>query len=139
MLVFTVPLGTIETLTPLFSYPNIPGDGASLIDTISHWFAQTLDRDGLTALGATFNVQPDGAGYSLHLIGPPPISNFLLSYVSRLPQFLQNGWGAYSGAIPALQAAKNSGTPTTTAGDSCCRSGWRWCVTGCFSSSTFRP
>ncbi len=106
MLVFTVPLGTIETLTPLFSYPNILGDGASLIDTISHWFAQTLDRDGLTALGATFNVQPDGAGYSLHLIGPPPISNFLLSYVSRLPQFLRNGWGAYSGAIPALQAAR---------------------------------
>lgn len=106
MLVFTVPLGSADTLTQLFSYPNIPGGTATLAETIEHWFGQTLDRDGLTAQGATFNVQADGSQYSLHLIGPPPISNDLLAYTSRLPQFLRNGWGALDGAIPAIKAAK---------------------------------
>jgi hypothetical protein len=106
MLVFTVPLGTADALTQLYSYPNIPGGSATLADTIKHWFGQTLDRDGLTDQGAQFNVQVDGTQYSLNLIGPPPISNDLLAYRSRLPQFLKNGWGAINGAIPAIKAAK---------------------------------
>lgn len=109
MLVFTVPLGTGDTLAQLYSYPNTPGNSATatatLLDTIAHWFGQTLQRDGLTALGAQFNVQVDGTQYALHLIGPPPISNDLLAYVSRLPRFLQNGWGALTTAIPSIQAA----------------------------------
>ncbi len=106
MLVLTVPLGTAGTLTHLFAYPNIPGSSETLIDTISHWFSQTLERDGFTAQGATFNVQVDGGGqYSLHLIGSPPIANDLLTYVSRIPRFLENGWGAVAGAIPAIKAA----------------------------------
>ncbi len=105
MLVFSIPLGSADMLTQLFSYPNIPGGTDSLADTIGHWFSQTLDRDGLTAQGATFNVQVDASGYTLNLVGPPPIGNDLLVYQQRLPQFLANGWTAVSSDIPAIKAA----------------------------------
>ncbi len=62
MLVFQVSLGTAERLTQLFAYPNIPGSSQTLGDTIAHWFGQTLERDGLTAQGAQFNVQFDASG-----------------------------------------------------------------------------
>ncbi len=106
MLVFQVSLGTAERLTQLFAYPNIPGSSQTLGDTIAHWFGQTLERDGLTAQGAQFNVQFDASGGTLNLIGPPPISNDLLAYRTRLPQFLQNGWSALTTDIPAIKAAK---------------------------------
>nr|MDQ3350104.1 hypothetical protein [Acidobacteriota bacterium] len=90
MLVFTIPLGTAANLAALFAYPNIPGSSETLENTILHWFNQTLARDGMASRGAVATVQFDGANYTLYLNGPPLISNALLLYTKRLPQFLSN-------------------------------------------------
>ncbi|MDP1859175.1 MAG: hypothetical protein Q8K82_10910 [Gemmatimonadaceae bacterium] len=90
MLVFTIPLGSAAELAERFAYPNIPGSSASLADTILHWFNQTLARDGPAPQGAEATVEVDGASYTLYLRGAPLVSNQLLLYTKRLPQFLQN-------------------------------------------------
>ncbi len=94
MLVFTVPIGTVAQATALFSYPNIPGNTATLADTILLWVKQSLQRDGLASGGATGNVQVDGSGVTLYLQGPPVISNQLLAFSKALTQFLANGAAA---------------------------------------------
>ncbi len=90
MLVFTIPLGTVATLTTLFAYPNIPSGTETLTDTILHWFNQTLSRDGLDTQGATARVQSDGNTCAIYLNGPPLISNQLLQYTKVVPRFLAN-------------------------------------------------
>lgn len=90
LLVFTIPLGNAIELATLFSFPNIPGSSESLSDTILHWLNQSLERDGLIAQGAVASVQTDSVNYTVYLRGPAPVSNALLAYTKRVPQFLQN-------------------------------------------------
>lgn len=101
----TISLGAADRLAQLYSYPNFPGDTRSLADTIAHWFGMTLDRDGLTALGASSSVRVDGSGgYFLDLNGPPSLNASFALYASRLPQFLSNGWDALTEVVPMLKA-----------------------------------
>jgi hypothetical protein len=102
---YSIPLGAADRLTLLFSYPNKPGDQATLADTIQLWFQQTVVRDGLAERGASVKVErtADG-GYCLDLNGPPLVAAKFPEYGTRLPQFLANGWDALRNIVPQLQA-----------------------------------
>lgn len=101
----SIPLGTAERLTVLYSYPNFPGDTRSLAATIEHWFGMTLDRDGFTAQDASLSVQenPVTQVYELVLSGPDSLADAFAGYAKRLPQFLANGWDAWANVVPMLQ------------------------------------
>ena len=103
----TIPLGTVARLTPLYSYPNFPGDKSTLAQTIEHWFGMTLERDGLTAQGAKCGVSADSAGnLTLSLTGPAALGAAFALYAKRLPQFLKNGEDALNNVVPALKQQK---------------------------------
>jgi len=98
----SINLGTADRLTVLYSYPNFTGDTKSLADTIVHWFGQTLVRDGCA--GASASVRIDGTGnYFLDLTGPDNLAASFAGYAKRLPQFLANGWAAWTDVVPMLQ------------------------------------
>ncbi len=118
MLVFTIPLGSTADLIAQFAYPNIPGSSESLGDTILQWFNQTLARDGMASQGAVATVQFDGTNYTLYLRGPPLISNDLLLYTKRLPQFLNNCSLAIADIVTIKQATPNIWDPQNN--------GWRF-------------
>lgn len=102
MSTISINLGTADRLTVLYSYPNFTGDKKSLADTISHWFGQTLIRDG--CVGASASVRIDGTGnYFLDLTGPDNLAASFAGYAKRLPQFLANGWNAWTNVVPMLQ------------------------------------
>ena len=90
MATYSIPLGPAESLVELFSYPNMPGSTEVLPETISHWFNQTIVRDGFGAKGATASVRVIGGQYTLELDGPAELE----AYTSRLPQFLEHGRAA---------------------------------------------
>jgi hypothetical protein len=104
MAVCSIALGTEDRLAALYSYPNVPGSVEPLADTILYWFNQTLERDGLAALGATAAVRTSASGYVLDLDGPAAVADRLSGYATRLPRFLENGWNALTTVIPTLQA-----------------------------------
>ena len=118
MLVFTIPLGSASDVASFFSYPNVPGSTQSLSDTILHWFNQTLERDGLASQGAVARVQFDQTTYTLYVQGPPPISNDLLTYTKRMPQFLSNCALALADIATIKQVAPKLWDPQAT--------GWRF-------------
>jgi hypothetical protein len=105
----SIYLGTEERLTLLYSYPNAPGGGGSLVSTVLHWFGLTLERDGLTARGARASVRVEGPDYCpnyfLDLDGPPELAGSFALYATRLPRFLNHGWDAVSSVVPQIQAA----------------------------------
>jgi len=102
----SIALGTAARLTALYSYPNSPSSKLTLAQTIEHWFGQTLQRDGLTAKGATAKVCVTGGNYSLDLTGPSSLAASFAAYGKRLPQFLANGEAALNNVVPML---KNTG------------------------------
>jgi|GEM_PF-511722 len=103
MSITTISLGTADRLTVLYSYPNFTGDKSSLAQTITHWFGMTLDRDGYKSQ-ATASVRIDGSGnYFLDLTGPANLAAAFAVYAKRLPQFLANGWDAWTNVVPMLQ------------------------------------
>lgn len=97
----TIDLGTASRLTPLYSYPNFPGDKRSLAQTIEHWFGMTLVRDGLA--GATATVRVQGSEYFLDLAGADALASSFALYARRLPQFLKNGEDALNNVVPQLK------------------------------------
>ena len=106
MTTVSIPLGSRDLLTALYTYPNStprkPGD--SLESTIEYWFKSTLARDGYA--GATAKVRPgqgDGAWY-LDLSGSEDLANVFALYSEALPQFLANGHTANSTVVPKLKA-----------------------------------
>jgi len=86
----SIPLGTTDYLTLVYSYPNNPDSSESLSDTILHWFNQTLERDGFKSEGATASVAADGDSLTLVVNGPDAVQE----YSTRLPEFLDNGYKA---------------------------------------------
>ncbi len=102
MAAYSIPLGTEDRLKLLYSYPNA-NNGEGLADTILHWFDQTLQRDGLAALGAKATVQVHGAKYFLQLDGRPEVAARFPEYEQRLPQFLSSGWDALTNVIPKIK------------------------------------
>ena len=90
----SIDLGTAIRLTQLYSFPNQTGSkGATLAQTIKHWFDQTLERDGLASQGAKSKVRITTKGeYFLDLTGPDALGASFALYAKRLPQFLANGW-----------------------------------------------
>jgi hypothetical protein len=102
----TIDLGPEDRVRQLYSYPNVPGDRASLAETVVHWMELTLARDGLAGQGATAAVRigPDGH-YLLDLDGPATLTDRLEGYVTRLPRFLGNGWNALARDVPAVKQA----------------------------------
>ena len=101
----SVSLGTADRLTILYSYPNSTSspDKSTLAATIEHWLGQTLQRDGLAAAGAKASVRIDGSDYFLDLTGPDTLAESFKEYSSRLPEFLANGWAAWSTVVPMLK------------------------------------
>ena len=98
----SISLGTEDRLTVLYSYPNITGDkSTTLAATIEHWFGQTLVRDGCA--GAKAKVRITGDTYFLDLTGPDSAAASFAGYAKRLPQFLANGWAAWTDVVPMLQ------------------------------------
>lgn len=97
----SIPLGTADRLTVLYSYPNFTGDTRSLAATIEHWFGLTLTRDGCA--GATAKVRITGGSYFLDLTGPDALNTAFAGYAKRLPQFLANGWDAWTNVVPVLK------------------------------------
>lgn len=83
-----IPLGSIDRVTQLFSYPNDPASSESLAHTVVHWFSQTLKNDGVNVMAA---VEVDTEGFSLVLDGPDVRSAACSRYADRLPGFLLNG------------------------------------------------
>jgi hypothetical protein len=102
--VCSIPLGTEARVALLYSYPNTPDAGGSLADTVTHWFTQTLVRDGVAAAGATASVRVEAGQYYLDLDGPPDAAASFPTYAERLPRFLQNGHDALTTVIPQLQS-----------------------------------
>lgn len=100
----SIPLGNTEQLTELYSYPNTPGSSDSLTDTVLHWFLLTLQRDGITAPGASARVILESATWMLALDGPSQFLEQVAGYQTRLPQFLANGQAALTTVIPKLKA-----------------------------------
>lgn len=115
MALCSINLGTADTLTGLYSWPNIPGSGESLADTILHWFGQTLQRDGLAAV--TPSIRSAGQDYFLDLDGQPAAQDACAVYAARLPVFLANGWDALNNVIPRIQAAGKWNPDPTNPGD----------------------
>ncbi len=97
----SIPLGTKDRLTVLYSYPNSATDGRSLPATIEHWFGQTLQRDGLGDCSASVRIM-DGT-YYLDFRGPDSAVPSFAGYAKRLPQFFANGWAAWADVVPMLQ------------------------------------
>ena len=102
----SIPLGSADRLTKLYSFPNSPDLGWTLVETVKHWFAMTLERDGLTDQGATVNVGVASDGYVLLLDGPAAIQSQLQQYAVRLPQFLLNGENALNNDVTKVVADK---------------------------------
>lgn len=98
----TIPLGSADRLTVLFSYPNFAGDPRTLAQTIEHWFGLTLERDAVP--GASAQVRVSGSDYALELSGPDSAAAAFALYAQRLPQFMANGWAAWSEVVPQLKA-----------------------------------
>lgn len=115
MALSSIDLGTAETLTGLYSWPNIPGSGESLADTILHWFGQTLQRDQLADV--TPSIRIAGSNYFLDLDGPAEAQGACALYAARLPVFLANGLDALNNVIPQIQAAGKWNPDPTNPGD----------------------
>lgn len=98
----SISLGTEDRLTVLYSYPNSAADGRSLPATIEHWFGQTLKRDGLVGSDASVRIM-DGT-YYLDFRGPDSAVPSFQLYAERLPQFLANGWAAWTNVVPMLKS-----------------------------------
>ncbi len=103
----SISLGNVDRLTILYSYPNSSSspDKSTLAATIEHWFAQTLQRDGLASAGAKASVRIKDSDYFLDLTGPDTVAASLKAYAIRLPQFLANGWAAWSNVVPTLKSS----------------------------------
>jgi hypothetical protein len=99
----SIPLGTTEQLTGLYSYPNTPGSSDSLPSTVLHWFMLTLKRDGIGAEGASARMILEGTAWVLVLDGPPQFLAGVRAYQTRLPQFLANGLAALTTVVPQLK------------------------------------
>src|SRR5436190_24364465 len=98
----SIPLGSVDRLARLYSYPNLPTGAESLPTTILHWFNQTLKRDGLH--GAKAHVRVTGDNFFLDLDGPADAQKAFPIYADRLPKLLDNGWQALTTIIPDLVA-----------------------------------
>ncbi len=99
-----IPLGSADRLTKLYSFPNSPDLNWTLVETVKHWFAMTLQRDGLTGKGATLDVGVASDGYVLLLDGPVTIQSQLQQYAVRLTQFLINGENALNNEVAKVVA-----------------------------------
>ncbi|MCZ6766562.1 MAG: hypothetical protein O7D32_06485, partial [bacterium] len=86
----SVSLGTADSLLRLFSYPNKAGSTEPLQETMLHWLAQTLERDGFAARGADAAIRLEGSEYILDLHGPAE----MVGYSERIPKFLSDGGDA---------------------------------------------
>lgn len=120
-----------EQLKILFAYPNIPdqdntGSQESLVDTIMHWFGQTLGRDGLvqgehhaSAGSTTGGIPPEswdvsgvasirnsGEDYYLDLDLPDISTETIALYTERLPKILDLGWQAWEGPVKTIKTSK---------------------------------
>jgi hypothetical protein len=100
----SIPLGTEDRLTVLYSVPNTKTDHDTVAQTIVHWFSQTLQRDGLADDGASCAVRVTGGQYFLDLSGPDLLGPAFARYAERLPRFLANGWAAASTVVPMLKS-----------------------------------
>lgn len=97
----SIPLGTTERLTTLYSFPNSATDNRTLAQTIEHWFGQTLSRDGCAGAQASARLDEEGS-YFLDLTGPDELAESFNGYATRLPRFLANGWAAWTDVVPML-------------------------------------
>jgi hypothetical protein len=91
-----------DDLTVLYSYPNIEDGGATLEQTIAHWFGLTLARDNLfKEAEPNIEVENTSRGYVVRVKasfrdGLPHDAEFYIAlYQSRLPRFLMIGLMAY--------------------------------------------
>ena len=82
----TVPLGTTETLTILYSYPNGQPQTQSLAQTIEHYLNQRLSRDLISQ--PSVSVLVSGNDYSAVISGD---SQTVDDYSLQLTTFLENG------------------------------------------------
>jgi hypothetical protein len=105
MTTISVSLGDADRLTQLYSCPNVPGSGATLSDTILHWFQQTLDRDGYVAQGVSASARQDGSSLVLDISAAGDLPPGVTTYQTRLPSFLANGAAALFTDIPAIKTA----------------------------------
>lgn len=115
MTLCSINLGAQEDVRQLFSWPNLAGDGATLADTVGHWFAQTLARDGNAAIAASLRI--DGGRCLLDLAGPAPLQAAAAGYAERLPAFLAHGLAALDGVVPKIVAAGKWNPDPTQPGD----------------------
>ncbi len=92
-----VPLGSSETLTTLYSYPNGQSQSQSLEQTIEHYLNQRLSRDLIGQ--ASVDVVLKGDNYSATISGD---SKTVDDYSLQLTTFLSNGEVA-AGAVKALK------------------------------------
>ena len=99
----SIALGSADRLTPLYSYPNSPTLNLTLAQTIEHWFALTLARDGLAPQGPQANVRVTDDIYYLDLSGPDSLAASFALYGQRLPQFLTIGEAALNNVVPMLK------------------------------------
>ena len=80
----SIPLGSAQQLTELFSYPNNP-DGAELLpETIKHWVDQMLCRDGFGGAGATSRIRVVGDHFTLELDGPEAVGQYASRRLSSM-------------------------------------------------------
>jgi len=91
----TFLLGVADELKELYSYSCNSNPNETLAETISHWFTQTLERDGFEvgeghSNSVTFNILIDQDKYSIEVDGPDSTSH----YADQLPLFLDIGKNA---------------------------------------------
>jgi hypothetical protein len=105
----SIPLGSRDLLTSLYSYPNStpqsPGD--DLGSTIEYWFKSTLARDGFDVRGATATVRPgqgDGPWYLDLVSGSEDLAEQFALYSQVLQQYLANGHAANTNVVEQLKA-----------------------------------
>lgn len=111
----SIELGGEDTLRELYSWPNLPGAADTLAETVLHWFAQTLARDGIRDVVPA--MRTDGAACFLDLDGTAGAAEVCAVYAARLPAFLANGRQALETVLPAIRAAGRWNPDPTLAGD----------------------
>ncbi len=100
-----IPLGSLNRVSQLFSWPNAASLGWTVTETVAHWLTMTLKRDGLADKGATLTVRTRGRHVLLILDGPASLAGEFREYSRRIPRFLAHGWQALTTVIPTIKAS----------------------------------
>lgn len=104
----TIPLGPVERVKRLYSYPNDPRRDEPIEKTVEHWFGLTLKHDGLASEGATCRARSEGGSCTLTLEGPDDVEGDFEVYAERLPRFLEIGWSALEKDVAAIRGGRAS-------------------------------